>query len=214
MTLHIVGHVKKLKRVGLSIPSFDEGTEFLSLICYSPESPPPFGLSLKSPSRLFAIIICINRYKASDKVPNLYGCVNDGREFQGFLENKLNVPDSHICWCSDEEATYEKIMCLLTTAADDLISLFARGSDFRSGDPIILFYAGHGGRSRAKPTSSSDILKMHATHDGNIELLCPHDIDTPGVDQKIIHGIPDFVFGNLLDTVAANYGGNVVRLLC
>ena len=31
-----------------------------------------------------------------------------------------------------------------TTTADDLTSLFASGSDFRSGDPIILFYAGRG----------------------------------------------------------------------
>lgn len=52
------------------------------------------------------------------------------------------------------------------------------------------------------------------TDDGDleIELLCPHDINILGVDRKKIHGIPDFVFGNLLDKIATNYGRNVVRI--
>lgn len=68
-------------------------------MCYSPAIPrtTPLDAYTKSPSRVFAIIICIDRYGASDRVPNLNGCVNDGSEFEGFLKNKLNVPDSHIC---------------------------------------------------------------------------------------------------------------------
>ena len=167
--------------------------------------------SLDSPpkGRVFAIIICINRYKARDGLLNLNGCVNDGRQFEDFLTKKLRVPDSHICWRTDENATYQEIMGLLKVASENLMALFPKASDFQKGDLIVLFYAGHGGRSRlnAPPLWAEG----HVTDDGAIELLCPHDIDAQAEDHTKIHGIPDFVFGNLLEAIANKNGGNVVR---
>ena len=174
---------------------------------------PSKTLSNLSPAgRIFAIIICIDRYKARNGLLDLNGCTNDGRQFEDFL-TKLKVPKSQICWCTNENATYQGIMRLLTVAAsDDLMTLFPNGLDFRKGDLIILFYAGHGGRSRSTTPSLWKNPGGHVTDDGEIELICPHDIDTQGVDQTRVHGIPDFVFGNLLDTIAAKHGGNVVRV--
>jgi len=143
---------------------------------------------------------------------DLNGCTNDGRQFEDFL-TKLKVPKAHICWCTDEKATYQGIMRLLEVAAsEDLMTLFPNGLDFHKGDLIILFYAGHGGRSRSTAPSPWKNPEGHVTDDGEIELICPHDIDTQGIDQTRVHGIPDFVFGNLLDTIAAKHGGNVVRV--
>jgi hypothetical protein len=164
-----------------------------------------------SPDRVFAIIISIDRYKAGDGTLNLSGCVNDGRQFEDFLTQKLKVPASHICWRTNEEATYQEIMRLLKTASEDLMALFPQGSEFQMGDLIILFYAGHGGRSRLNP-SPLGAAEGHVTDDGEIEVLCPHDIGTQGMDKIRIHGIPDFVVGNLLDAIAAKHGGNVVRV--
>jgi hypothetical protein len=143
-------------------------------------------------SRIFAYIICINEYK--EPVKNLQGCEKDGRDFANFLKSKLGVPESRIKRLIDEAATHESIIELFEDAA--------KNSSTHSGDPVIFFYAGHGGRVPAP--------KDWKTDDNHIEVICPHDIGTVGGNGKLTYGIPDFVIASLLRKVATKKGGDVV----
>lgn len=112
-----------------------------------------------------------------------------------FLQEKLQVPKSHITRLDNEAATSDAIVSLLKKASSN--------DSIKQGDLMVFFFAGHGGRSKG--------LNGWKTDDGRVETICPHDMGAQDDGGKHIYGIPDFAVASHLGRLAAR-GVNVVSL--
>ncbi|KAA1472278.1 hypothetical protein DENSPDRAFT_171259 [Dentipellis sp. KUC8613] len=156
--------------------------------------PSPIPVPTKPP-RFFALIIGVNRYR-SISLPNLKGSVPDANHIQKYLEDELEVPPDHITNLRDKDATKADIIReLRALATDDRI---------RPGDPILIFYAGHGSTAKAPEGWEAGGDK--------IQLICPHD-HLEFVDGRQVIGIPDRTLGSLLSSIAKEKGDNISVIL-
>ena len=147
------------------------------------------------PSRLFGLIIGINKYKTVEPpFLNLKGAVPDADRVQSYLQRHLGVPNSQIRNLRDSEATRAAILHEINALITD--------DRIQRGDPIVIFYAGHGsmaptpeGWETGRPTS---------------KLLLPHDYLCENEKGEKVHGIPDRTLGVLLERLASIKGDNIV----
>ena len=125
-----------------------------------------------------------------------------------YLQKHLRVPSSQIRNLRDSEATRAAIIAG--------IKAFSLDDRIKKGDPILIYYAGHGGSTRTPKgwiAGSTD----------KIELLIPYDYCS---DSKLSllesgnskfnpeYGIPDRTLGALLSQLASGDSGkgdNIVR---
>ena len=107
----------------------------------------------------------------------------------------MGIPESQIRLLRNAEATRGAIIQELKNLVAD--------QRIHRGDPILIFYAGHGGEVEAPVGWESG--------DGKIQMLIPHDFRTT-VDGQEIKGIPDRTIGALLSRVAEKWGDNIVCL--
>jgi hypothetical protein len=111
-----------------------------------------------------------------------------------FLRESLGVPANQIRNLRDQDATRAAII----GGFKDLIN----DTRIKEGDPIVIFYAGHGGKTKAPPGWESE--------DGETQYILPVDIylkDASGVTTK---GIPDRTIATLLNDLARAKGDNIV----
>jgi hypothetical protein len=141
---------------------------------------------------MFALVVAIDRYK-SPHIPNLSGCENDGIAMVALLQEKF--PASQITCLYSEEATRERVVSTFRRT-------FKENASIQPGDPMLLFYAGHGSRVSAPPEWSP----AHR----NIETICPYDEETVDSSGNHIHGIPDYTIDGLLCELSKEKGNNVV----
>lgn len=123
------------------------------------------------------------------------GAVADALAFKTYLEEDLGVQPSRIRLLLNAQATRCAIIQELSNLADD--------QSINHGDPIFIFYAGHGGEV--------DTPKGWKAGDPKVQMLIPHDY-RPDVDGRGVHGIPDRTIGALLSRIAAKQGDNIVRI--
>jgi len=147
--------------------------------------------------RLFALIIGINQYQSKDYFASLHGAVPDGKAFREYLIKRLGVPEDHISTLFDEQATRTAIIqAFRNLSKDDRI---------KDGDPIFIFYAGHGSQKRPHPDWE------HEEINAKIEVIIPYDCtsgQTPGFSN--VQPIPDRTIGALIDEIAREKGDNIV----
>ena len=144
---------------------------------------------------LHALIFGINEY-ASREICDLKGAVPDAMAIKAYLEKDLGALPSQIRLLRDAEATRSGII----QAFHDLIT----NQSIRRDDPILIFFAGHGGEA--------DAPNGWVAGDPKIQMLIPHDFNTL-VDGRVVHGIPiRRTIGTLLSRVAHKWGDNIVRL--
>ena len=161
-------------------------------------------LSLHRPSRLFALIIGINEYP---NIPNsnLKGAVADADNMRDYLQNRLGVPSCRIKNLRDHGATRATII-------EEIQALsFNKEIKKARGDPILIYYAGHGGS-----TDTPEEWKAGNTGKLRTEFLIPYDysgssLKDGNVNLKLTHGIPDRTLGFLLLQLAGKKGDNIVR---
>ena len=145
--------------------------------------------------RLFALIIGINEYESAN-VPNLLGAVPDANAVRDYLQRELGVPSPQIRNLRNSEATRAAIIAG--------IEAFSQSKEVEVGDPILIYYAGHGGSA-----DTPDGWEVGGT--GKIELLIPYDHSSSLEDSNPKHGIPDRTVGALLSQLAILKGDNIVR---
>ncbi|KAF8968688.1 hypothetical protein BDZ97DRAFT_1754992 [Flammula alnicola] len=150
---------------------------------------PAFKRTSTEKSRLFALIIGINTYE-SDEFRNLRGGVADAESFKQYLEVDLKVPRSQITFLTEKGASRSAVLSGFKSLQND--------SRIQRGDPIFVFYAGHGGE--LKPPEGWD------TGGRKIQVLVPHDYST----KRKITGITDRELGKLLNGIAKEKGDNIV----
>ena len=113
-----------------------------------------------------------------------------------YLHKDLGVPRSQIKNLRNSEATRSAII--------EGIKAFSLNDEIKEGDPILIYFAGHGG--------SADTPKgWEVGSTGKIELLIPYDHSSPLEDGNPKHGIPDRTLGALLSQLAIEKGDNIVR---
>ena len=146
------------------------------------------------PLRLFALIIGINDYESSS-IQNLQGAVPDADAMRDYLENDLGVPSSQIENLRNGAATKSAII-------DKIKAFSSDDSKIEKGDPILIYYAGHGHSAKTPedwPNWNTD----------KIELLVPYDYPSLVCDPNF--GITDRFFGILLSELKEKKGDNIVR---
>ncbi|KDR74095.1 hypothetical protein GALMADRAFT_250859 [Galerina marginata CBS 339.88] len=136
--------------------------------------------------RLFALLIGINFYA---NVRSLRCAVSDALNFKEYLENYLEVPTSQIRTLLNNSASRSAIIEALTG--------LERDPRIQKGDPIFIFYAGHG----------SEISGPAGDPGAKIQALVPQDYCVnPGQE---VPGIPDRTVGVLLSRIAETKGDNI-----
>ncbi|CCM05961.1 uncharacterized protein FIBRA_08200 [Fibroporia radiculosa] len=156
----------------------------------SPETPSPILYP-----RLFALIIGINNYKSAS-IANLLGAVPDADAVRDYLLGQVGIPISQIRILRDSEATRSAILHGISAFLDD--------ERIKKGDPILIYYAGHGSKSSAPSGWEA--------RGGEIQLLVPYDQSSLDAGGKV-HGIPDRTLGALLTRLAGEKGDNISVIL-
>jgi hypothetical protein len=150
-----------------------------------------------SGSRLFALIIGIDYYTEETGFDMLKGAVRDANRIRDWLISDFKVPPSHIQDLRDKAATREAIIQALKGLSTD--------SKIRRGDPILIYYAGHGTEAPAP--------KRWRWNAPNIQMIVPWDFKHTEGPDRLIQGIPDRTLGALLTKLADEKGDNIVRPL-
>ncbi|KAG8816674.1 hypothetical protein FRC17_000221 [Serendipita sp. 399] len=149
---------------------------------------------------LFALLIGIDNYHEPRAAPPLLGAVADAQAVERYLKEKLRIPGRNIATLVDKQATRANIIKGIKSLASNSI--------IKPGDPILIFFAGHGSEAPAPQD-------WHA-HRGKVQLIIPHDyhmnVRTKGRETRVC-GIPDRALGALLEDLAEAKGDNIVVIL-
>jgi hypothetical protein len=158
----------------------------------------PYICSLDSETQIFGFIIAIDQYELKDRFIRLDGCMHDGTAIKDFLTEKLKVPDSHIKFLKNSDATRHSI---LTSFDDHLINNPA----IQENDAIVIYFAGHG--CVVEPPED------WSTNGRKVEALCPYDAETIDGESGRVYVIPDRTLGTKFRQLACKKGNNIVRHL-
>ncbi|PVF95475.1 hypothetical protein CPB86DRAFT_711236 [Serendipita vermifera] len=149
-------------------------------------------MSIPSFSLTRALIVGINKY-ASPSVSQLRGAVADAEAVKLYLTDDLKVPEDNIKILRDEKAIRAEIIKGIRWLIDD--------PSIRQDDPILIFFAGHGGEGPAP-------VRWDARR-STVQFIVPHDYLTEKEGKKV-HGIPDLSIARLLTELATAKGNNIV----
>ena len=141
----------------------------------------------RSPPSLFALIIGIDEYE-STHVRRLSGAVQDADAVRYYLQEHLGVPSSQIMNLRNSDGTRAAII--------DGINAFSLNDEIKKGDPILIYYAGHGGS-----TADASFGWVDGST-GKMSFLIPYDAK---------HVIPNRTLRTLLSRLAIKKGDNIVR---
>ncbi|KAG8711641.1 hypothetical protein FRC11_002268, partial [Ceratobasidium sp. 423] len=139
---------------------------------------------------LHALIIGINNYKAN---VHLAAAVPDALTFKEYLTDDLLVPESQINVILDEQATRAGII-------KGFQDLAKPDNGIQRGDPIVIYYAGHGSEINPPPD--------RAANGPLVQCIIPQD--TSKVDGVV--PIPDYTIGTLIHRIAQEKGNNITLI--
>ncbi|KJA25049.1 hypothetical protein HYPSUDRAFT_65005 [Hypholoma sublateritium FD-334 SS-4] len=162
----------------------------------SPVSVPSAASAVARP--LFAVIIGINKYKAGPRhgVPSLRGAVRDAQSVKQYLEEYLDVPSHQIALLIDQDATRSAIITAIASLANNPL--------IAPGNPILIYYAGHGTQITAPEKWEC------GSPDRKIQAIVPYDCTPSGYD---VAPIPDRSINGLLYAVSEKKGNNITVVL-
>ncbi|KAJ1301207.1 hypothetical protein OPQ81_003617 [Rhizoctonia solani] len=161
----------------------------------------PVSLSNTQPSEhngwsgtaLHALIIGIDKYP---QLTPLAGAVADAQRVETFLSADLRVPKGNILTLYDQDASREAIVTAFET--------LQKNPRIRRGDPIVIFFSGHGGETKAQP----EWKRKHGT--STIQVIFPYDYELPIANtNNLVNCIPDTTIANLLNQLADAKGNNI-----
>lgn len=118
----------------------------------------------------------------------------DAKAVCDFLRDTFRVPSGNIKCILDDTATRSSILEHLVRLQLD--------SRINFGDPILIYYAGHGGEARPPSKWAQPI----------VQTIIPHDFGAI-VKGRTVPSIPDRTIGALLGRLAESKGNNIVRLM-
>ncbi|QRW26008.1 ICE-like protease (caspase) p20 domain protein [Rhizoctonia solani] len=138
----------------------------------------------------YALVIGINDYPNLDR---LSGAIADADRVVKFLSTNLQVPLDHIINLRNEEASRAAIIQGFFKLRDD--------PRIVKGDPIFIYYAGHGGSWREKRNSGAA---------NEVQVIFPYDYgDQEMESDRLINCIPDQTIATLLNSLSEEKGNNI-----
>lgn len=156
------------------------------------ELPDVHSSSSKYCPPLYVLIIGIDTY-LRPSTPDLRGAVADADAIENYVLHQLNVPANQIITLRNGQATRKAII----EAWDSL----RKDERIKKGDPILIYYAGHG--ARAPPPE--EWKQQISGGETKIELLVPCD-----VDGETVHPVADRTIALLMDMLSNAKGDNIV----
>jgi hypothetical protein len=150
-----------------------------------------------SGARLHALIIGIDNYP---KLPSLAGSIADARKIEAFLISDLMVPKQQIVTLYDRYASRQAVI--------NAFMMLQTDPRIHKGDPILIFFSGHGGLIDARP------LWKEKYGSSKIQVIFPYDYYLP-IDNShtYVNCIPDITIAELLNQLAAVKGNNIVSIM-
>ncbi|KAF6750892.1 hypothetical protein DFP72DRAFT_756014, partial [Ephemerocybe angulata] len=142
---------------------------------------------------MHALIIGIDDYSLATGFKPLRAAVSDAQHFSDWLVYEQKVDPSSIRKLYNAEATRTAII----KAFQDL----ATSSDIKKGDPIVIYYAGHGSEAPAPKEWHWDSPR--------VQMIIPWDYKHPDGPNRTVQGIPDRTIGYLLTNLSMNKGDNI-----
>jgi uncharacterized caspase-like protein len=149
--------------------------------------------SSTSDSRPYALLIGIDDYP---KLTKLKGAVADANDMESFLISNLNVPIDRIINLRNDTASRTRIIQAFQELQDD--------PRIKRGDPILIYYAGHGGLRKAE----ADWKAKYGADE--VQVIFPFDYGVPISGSESIKCIPDKTVAALLNELAEAKGDNIV----
>jgi hypothetical protein len=154
---------------------------------------------MSSPTRVFALIVGIDRYK-SGNIWNLHSCAEDAKHMKRWLIDGLNVPKDQIRVLLDNQATKQKI-------EDSFMEHLVNNAAIEKNDAIVIYFAGHGSSLVAPRDWFSE-----ADNTAEEQVICPYDHDT-NTTQGRIAGISERSLHALIDDLSSIKGNNITLIL-
>ncbi|KZV82917.1 hypothetical protein EXIGLDRAFT_684410, partial [Exidia glandulosa HHB12029] len=139
---------------------------------------------------LFALIIGVDAYEHHSEINNLKGAVADADDVYDFLTTTLAV-NARITILRNDQAT--------RTAILNALSAMKANDDIKRGDPILIFYAGHGSEAPAPP----------GWPQAKVQMLIPHNFLPTHPSAPEQRGILDVTLGRHLEELAKAKGNNI-----
>ncbi|KAJ1301201.1 hypothetical protein OPQ81_003611 [Rhizoctonia solani] len=143
--------------------------------------------------KLYSLLIGIDTYPSLDV---LKGAVNDANDMARYLMSDLGIPPNQVVNLRNEEATRKRII--------QEIQALSNNPNIEHGDPIMIYYAGHGGLAKA----NKEWKDKHGSE--KIQVIFPFDYLLEDLDSaKPVNCIPDKTIAVLLNELAAKKGDNI-----
>ena len=149
---------------------------------------------------LYALLVGINQYSASDRVRSLDGCVNDVAAMEQLLCSKFGVPTENILKLTDSEATHAAIKLAFRKHLIGRAQAWTAAGKPGTAPVFIFHYSGHG--SQAPDETGTE-------PDGLDETIVPYDSRTEGT-----YDIKDWELGQMLDELTEHSDNVTVILDC
>ena len=121
---------------------------------------------------LYALLVGINQYLASDRVRSLDGCVNDVAAMEQLLCSKFGVPTENILKLINSEATHAAIKVAFRKHLIGRAQAWTAAGKLGTAPAFIFHYSGHG--SQAPDETGTE-------PDGLDETIVPYDSRTEGI---------------------------------
>ncbi|PBK90851.1 hypothetical protein ARMGADRAFT_295097 [Armillaria gallica] len=174
--------------------------------------------ALKSPSRVWAVLIGIDAY-GYPTYP-LRGCVADALAMKQYLVEDLLVPKERIqslLGCHDTSPTDVSPIPSRANIVGTLLSLITN-PNIERGDPIIIYFAGHGSRYRSSDYYDNEVPDDDKEPDDErshkyIEALCPTDRDSGESSGTPIPDISDRELNTVLSQLSRTKGHQITVIL-
>ncbi|KAF8521799.1 hypothetical protein BU17DRAFT_87725 [Hysterangium stoloniferum] len=149
-------------------------------------------MSLNETPRLFAFIVGIDNYKHGEKLRlGPTGAIIDATTFKDYLEV---VYRPEVVFLSDRQATRTAIMRALSGIQNN--------KSIQSGDPILIYFAGHGARESPQDDKQST----------DWQLLLPYDVDE-GKTGRYTGAIYHHDLRDILGQLVGKKGNNITVIL-
>jgi len=147
------------------------------------------------------MVIGIDKYPHKREFDDLNGAVADADHFEAYLKGPLaELSGQEPKIISLRNATRKQIL-------DGFFSLQTGYLALKDKAMIIIFYAGHGARTK-KPKEWTD----WQTNNDEIEMICPSDIGKVDGNKAPVEGIYDRTISALINKLSTEMGPNIVCL--
>ncbi|SJL10596.1 uncharacterized protein ARMOST_13984 [Armillaria ostoyae] len=172
---------------------------------------------LFDPSRVYAVLIGIDGYSTYP----LRGCVADALAMKKYLVEYLHVPNERIqnllgpAHYGDTSTDVSSLSPSRANILSVLLSLITN-PNIKYGDPIIIFFAGHGSRYLLSSQDGPDDDKARGDNGCPpkfVEAFCPMDRDSHDSSGVPVPDISDRELNTILSQIFSEKGSRITCIL-